>query len=1209
MPVWAGKTVGWRSVRFRGFVMNYNDPPDGVLQRLAECRAPLLIGVRHHSAALARVMPTLLGDFKPKAVLVEMPPDFQPWLEYLGRDDLEAPVALAACDDSRLISFYPLADFSPELAAIRWAAANQVPVIPCDLALTAMGRVECLPARVPEEEGAPASEQRTALDDLLHRFGARDSGELWERLVETPASNSSAEAIRRAALSFGWMVRHSSRGVSIADAHREAAMRAAVTAAPKRSAAVIGSFHAAALLPDSVGLAFQPDAEAEKIGLEGLTNVATSLISYSFAQLDQRSGYPAGVMDPVWQQTMLAAKDPEAANRLIADLAVALCRHLRAEGHVAGTPDATEIVRLARDLGRLRGHAAPGRGELLEAIETTLVQGDLLGRGRAVAAAAQAILVGQQRGRVPTGTPRSGLAVQIEAALARLKLPGPGAIDEEPRTLRLDPLRSWLDRGRAVLLRRLQLVGIHYAQRLDTTGIGNRENLTEAWQVQWTSATTATVEAAGVHGVTLVQVSEAAVRRLRHPEAVESEEDQHPATTLARVAAAAECGLGNTVKVLLARLDGSFLLSASAANLIEAAALVQRIVAGHLAGLPLGDEDAAPPDVERFDAPRDLLNTHPLLDAALRGFDGLRGSDNGADVVALVDLTALIRGDLGEASPLLPALKSRLVRLRRDGAPRMQGAAWGALAMLSAFAADRLGVVLAGWYDGASNSEGRKNLRSRLRGLLIPLLQLVFAEPDWLGGLERRMADSPDDEFLARLPALRGGFESLTAADRARLLDDRLAILEPGGPAGVGARRIDDPELLACVLAADRAGRAAIARLLPDFSLPVSGKGDAHAAPIRINAPPGEITLADRWRLVLGVKGCTGAKGCRAALALDELYGASARAGRGQRADLAGGGGTEAAAPTAREWIDDVNGLFGKDVCEEVLGEAAAGGRAAVLEHLNPNAVRPSIDLLEQVLSLRGALPERELSLLRKLARRITERLAEQLATRLRPALSGLSTARPTRRRTRRLDFARTLDANLDSAYRRDDGRFSIAPRRMIFRTPVRRQMDWHLIFVVDVSGSMEASVIYSALIAAIFSALPAIDVRFFAFSTEVIDLSNSVDDPLALLMEVQVGGGTHIGLGLRAAREAIKNPARTLIVLVTDFEEGVSIPEMLAEIRMLADSGAKLLGLAALDDNARPRYHTGNAAAVVSAGMAVAAVSPERLAQWVGDQIRGGVS
>jgi Mg-chelatase subunit ChlD len=472
--------------------------------------------------------------------------------------------------------------------------------------------------------------------------------------------------------------------------------------------------------------------------------------------------------------------------------------------------------------------------------------------------------------------------------------------------------------------------------------------------------------------------------------------------------------------------------------------------------------------------------------------------------------------------------------------------------------------------------------------------------------LDDRLAASADEEFLTRLPALRAGFLLLAPADRVQLLNDRIAVLEPDGP-GTDARRAADPEALAAARIADHAGRAAIARLLPNFALRPAGQADAQAEPVRLSEAPGEITLAERWRLVLGVKGCSGAKARRAATALDQLYGASERGGRGRRDDLSSRGGTEAANPSPREWVDDVNGLFGKDVCEEVLGEAAAAGRVAVLEHLNPETVRPSIALLEQVLALRGGLPETQLSQLRRLARRITERLAEQLANRLRPALNGLSTPRPTRRHTRRLDFRRTLAANLDTAHRRDDGRIALAPRKLTFRTPARRQMDWHLIFVVDVSGSMEASVIYSALVAAIFAALPAIDVRFFAFSTQVIDLTKSVDDPLALLLEVQVGGGTHIGLGLRAAREAIKNPARTLVVVVTDFEEGVSIGEMLAEVRMIADSGAKSLGLAALDDQAKPRYHAGNAALVVAAGMAVAAVSPERLAQWVGDHIRGG--
>ena len=876
-------------------------------------------------------------------------------------------------------------------------------------------------------------------------------------------------------------------------------------------------------------------------------------------------------------------------------------------------------MRLARDLSRLRGHAAPGRGELLEAIETSLVQGDLTGRGRAVAAAAQAVLVGKQRGRLPKGTPRSGLAVQIEAAIMRLKLPGPDAIDQAPRELRLDPLRSRLDRGRAVLFRRLNLLGIHYASRLDTEAISSRDNLTEAWEVQWTSATAATVEAGSIHGVTLVQASEAAVRRLRQAGAADSDDDlpesQHPATTLARLSAASECGLGNSVKTLLEQLDGPFLHTASAAQLIEAAAILQRIGAGHFVGLPLRSDDVAPPDTELFDAPPVLLDAEPLLTAALRGLDGLLGSDDPADVVALVDLTAIIRADLRsgtegsrESSPLLPAVQSHLVRLQREGSPRMQGAAWGALAMLAQVSMDRLSAILASWYDGASTGEGRGQLRSRLQGLLVPLLPLVTSDPEWLSGLESRLASSADDEYLVRLPALRGGFQTLTPADRARLLSDRLAILEPGGPAAAGATHQRSGLVRGC----DRrrpcrthGHRSTPARLFaPRAQEERCPRGDDSHQRTTGGDFPGRSLAAGS-----GVERQPQAKAQRAASTLDQLYGASARAGRGQREDLAGRGGTEAASPSAREWINEVHGLFGADVCEELLGDAAAGGRAAVLEHLNPNTVRPSVGLLEQVLALRGALPERLLGQLRKLARRITERLAEQLANRLRPALSGLSTARPTRRPSRRLDFARTLDTNLDTAYRRADGRITVAPRRIVFRTPARRCMDWHLIFVVDVSGSMEASVIYSALVAGIFSALPAIDVRFFAFSTEVIDLSDSVDDPLALLMEVKVGGGTHIGLGLRAAREAIRNPTRTLVVLVTDFEEGMSVPEMLAEIRILADSGAKLIGLAALDDDAKPRYHTGNAAGAVSAGMPVAAVSPERLAHWVGDQIRGSKS
>ena len=55
--------------------------------------------------------------------------------------------------------------------------------------------------------------------------------------------------------------------------------------------------------------------------------------------------------------------------------------------------------------------------------------------------------------------------------------------------------------------------------------------------MQGRPAPSATLESAGRHGVTLAQASEAAVRRLRRPDATDTEDD-HPVTMLARLSAA-----------------------------------------------------------------------------------------------------------------------------------------------------------------------------------------------------------------------------------------------------------------------------------------------------------------------------------------------------------------------------------------------------------------------------------------------------------------------------------------------------------------------------------------------------------------------------------------------------------------------------------------------------------------------------------------------
>ena len=72
-------------------------------------------------------------------------------------------------------------------------------------------------------------------------------------------------------------------------------------------------------------------------------------------------------------------------------------------------------------------------------------------------------------------------------------------------------------------------------------------------------------------------------------------------------------------------------------------------------------------------------------------------------------------------------------------------------------------------------------------------------------------------------------------------------------------------------------------------------------------------------------------------------------------------------------------------------------------------------------------------------------------------------------------------------------------------------------------------------------------------------------------------------------------------MVLVTDFFEGADPARMLAAIRRLCESGVKVLGLAALDAVAQPAYDRDMAERCVAVGAEVAALTPQRLAEWLG--------
>ncbi|MFD4904917.1 DUF5682 family protein [Kitasatospora purpeofusca] len=1297
-----------------GADLGHDDPRGTVATEAARLAAsgldapgPFLIGVRHHAPSLSVVVPALLDAARPDVLLVELPAEFQPWLGLLADEATRAPVALAAAPaadrpddaaDGAGLAFYPFADFSPELAALRWARRHGVETVACDLPLAVRDRYADRADRADRDSTGPGTSRPGVADALRHRLtGREDDEDLWDRLVETAAPGSTPEAVRRAALLVGWALRRDARdgtGVDPYDLRREAWMRARIQEAAeggRRVAAVVGAFHAPALVPAVADGAGTPGSDPDPDLVLTPDQVpdgrhVVSLIPYTYPLLDARSGYPAGIRDPEWQHTVLdATGDQDRLAEALITTAVRICEALRGQDHPSGPADAREVVRLAGDLARLRGLAAPGRGELIEAVQTALAQGEPLGRGRAVARALERVLVGTRTGAPTPAAPRSGLAPAVERLLAELGLPGPGDTAEPtPRELRLDPLRSSLDRRRELLLHRLTACGVPYAEPVESTGAGGTETLTTRWRVRWTPAVAAMLTVAGTQGVTPAQAAEGALReRLRR----ERQADGPTAREVLRGLADADaCGLPALTGTRLTQLTAVLPESGTLPELLDALALLDRLTATHrplpapattpdpdpVTGVPDPGAAANPlaatgtalvtvssplpgsggPTAPGSPAvgpaatgPTDPGATGPgsedsflaavaaaaevVTVAAVRQLEGLGGSDEADDARALVELAR--RADLSGGL----RLRHALAELADRGSPLVRGAAGAVRVLLRQEVPAVFGDRAASWVDGATGPDARHALGRSLVGLLTAAEGLLSTAPEVLEPLLERIANLPDNAFLDRLPALRGGFDTLSPAARERLLtlvEERLGARLDALPEEV------PPALLADWSRADLAARSALARLgllppslpAPTDEAPTDRAPVAVPEPVPVSGPEPSgshaLGAAERWRLLLGRPGSgrPGSRASRLASALDELYGTGHGEGSGPGLDGRGGaggnrGGREAPYPGVREWSEELTALFGPGIREEVLAAAVAHGRGDALEAIDPGAVRPSVDLLRTVLEHAGGLPEARLAALRPLVRRLVDELSRELATRLRPALTGISVPRPSRRPGGGLDLHRTIRANLATARPAapsagssteagtgtEPGRMVIVPERPVFRTRAKQASDWRMILVVDVSGSMESSTVWAALTASILAGVPSLSTHFVAFSTEVVDLTDRVTDPLGLLLEVRIGGGTHIAAGLKYARELVTVPSRTLIAVVSDFEEGGPVGGLLAQTRALVDSGCHLLGCAALDDTGTARYSKAIASQLVAAGMPVAALSPLELARWVGEKVR----
>jgi Mg-chelatase subunit ChlD len=369
-----------------------------------------------------------------------------------------------------------------------------------------------------------------------------------------------------------------------------------------------------------------------------------------------------------------------------------------------------------------------------------------------------------------------------------------------------------------------------------------------------------------------------------------------------------------------------------------------------------------------------------------------------------------------------------------------------------------------------------------------------------------------------------------------------------------------------------------------------------------------------RWRLIVGASPPTEARSgavlggrADAAVAGDAQLG-----GLDQTLSFLYGddrsGGLGGSAPHVPTWLGDIRRYFPRDVVAFMEKDAIElkGLRQLLLEPETLQTIEKDIGLVATILGFKHLMPEQTKETARQVVAEVVAQLRQRLETQTRQAILGA-----LRRDSHSpIPIARNLDVHRtirDGLRHYDPTLGRIIPERVHFFSNQRRFHEWRFIVLVDQSGSMGESVVYSSILAAVFASLPALDTRLVFFDTTIVDVSDQLSDPVDVLFGVKLGGGTDIAQAVRYGASLVSQPDKTLVLLITDLYEGGNTSELLRQLAALKESRAKVMTVLALNDAGKASFDKEMARKVASLGIPAFAATPNRLVDAVVEALKGG--
>lgn len=747
----------------------------------------IIFPVRHHSPGCAWHLRRLIEERSPCAVLVEGPRGFTPLIPLLTHADARMPLALytyvvhkTGADETpdRRAAYYPFCDYSPELIALREAQARGVPARFIDLEFW---------EQCEAESGGDGDESSSLMDErhfersahlrvLAGELGCRNHEELWEHLFECDvAARAPLDHVANVA-AYCQLARLDSTddelrrdGTLAREAEMAWHIRCALAGRAGNAGpvlAVVGGFHAV-VLPALV----QEQAPRPTISRAAVSEENTALIRYSFDRLDRLNGYSAGMTSPAWHQRLWeqlsrfdriqSAAGPRARQESALTVLLEIAMQLREKHHVpVPMPALSAAFRQTLELARLRRRPAPARDDILDAVTSCFIKGDVDAEGPVVFGAAHAVLTGVVMGKVPPGAPKPPLLRDFEYRARRQRL---RIDDSDPRRAQLDLYRRDEHRVTSRLLHGLVLLGVPFAIRTAgpdfVMGIG-LDRLQEHWEYTFTAATEAALVEAAAHGVTVPLAVADRYRALL--DRLVSGAEARDARAAARLLAQG-CVLG--LHDHLPRVLGVLRAAIGQDPAFESVALAT----GALGILQESREPLEARDVDELPAVLQAAYERAIfLGRNMRGAPTQDTERCNEIMHALTRLRELLLSRAG--SDLDATLFWDMVRELADAHDEslIRGAGTGLLYSAGEMDATQLAQRLRGHFVGAGDP--RKSV-AFLRGLLHSARDAAWQLPELLETLDGLLREWQEEQFVALLPELRLAFSTMTPKETDRIAD------------------------------------------------------------------------------------------------------------------------------------------------------------------------------------------------------------------------------------------------------------------------------------------------------------------------------------------------------------------------------------------------------------------------------------------------------